>query len=162
MHVQDREISELFRSNEAARLRLSFAVQTRRCPFGAVNRATMSLHDTFKLLVSQLLIECSYIPVNGICLVHGFLVHKPSSPSIYNLAMPKRKRDQIDGIQKSEQGAIPEYLIERGTQTLRRALKLAKGFERQKLARRRKNSNGVDAGIQVTRIDSEIEALKVC
>ncbi|KAF2091503.1 Bud-site selection protein, partial [Saccharata proteae CBS 121410] len=43
---------------------------------------------------------------------------------------------------------------------LHRALKLARGFERQKMSRRRKNATTEKKDAEVVRIDSEIEALK--
>lgn len=50
--------------------------------------------------------------------------------------------------------------IEQGKKLLNRALKLAKGFERQKLGRRRKIAQDQKDEAETKRIDSEVEALK--
>lgn len=45
---------------------------------------------------------------------------------------------------------------------LQRALKLAKGFERQKLGRRHKTATQKSEVSELSRLDAEISALKVC
>lgn len=84
--------------------------------------------------------------------------------------MPKRKRDwagppEEDG--GAEKGKSPrmrrvEYKLDQGHKLLNRAFKTAKGFERQKLSRRRKTACDKSDAKDVVRIDEEIEAIKVC
>ena len=74
--------------------------------------------------------------------------------------MPKRKREQYE--QLAQRNAFVAHLrlqqrFERGVRELQRALKAARGFERQKLGRRRKNASEAD----VPKIESEVAALKV-
>jgi hypothetical protein len=77
----------------------------------------------------------------------------PNSPQPKSPKMPKRKRTSPS----DPQSAIREKLVQ-SKKLLQRALKTAKGFERQKLGKRLKNAqtNGTD----VSRINREIEALK--
>lgn len=85
--------------------------------------------------------------------------------------MPKRKRsDFVGDIQDdrhSTDGPINarqyrvEQKINHGKKLLNRALKLAKGFERQKLGRRQKTASQKGDAAGLARIDAEIEALKV-
>jgi hypothetical protein len=51
--------------------------------------------------------------------------------------------------------------IHHGKKVLQRSLKVAKGFERQKLSRRQKNASAKRDSSEVARLDSEVEALKV-
>lgn len=83
--------------------------------------------------------------------------------------MPKRKRNEIESAPRensspnsatTNQRKRAEEKLFHGKKVLHRALKLAKGFERQKLSRRRKSAVKEPAGA-IARIDAEIEALKV-
>jgi hypothetical protein len=84
--------------------------------------------------------------------------------------MPKRKRDVNegnDGGSGEEQGKSlrqrrVEHKLDHGRKLVSRAFKTAKGFERQKLSRRRKTACDKGDAKDVTRIDAEIEAIKVC
>ena len=77
--------------------------------------------------------------------------------------MPKRKRsayeDDGDRIQSMRKKDVSEKLLQ-SKKLLHRALKTAKGFERQKLGKRLKNAAGAGANDEVARINREIEALK--
>ena len=80
--------------------------------------------------------------------------------------MPKRKRDDDLGeVSATEGSKIRQQNIQRkgeqATVKLRHAFKVVKGFERQKLGRRRKNAVAENDEKDVERIDSEIAALKV-
>lgn len=83
--------------------------------------------------------------------------------------MPKRKRDgslsnpetASNHILTTRQRRV-EYKIAHGQKLLARAFKTAKGFERQKLGRRRKTAGAKSDTKDITRIDAETEALKVC
>lgn len=55
-----------------------------------------------------------------------------------------------------------EAKIENGHKLLNRAFRTAKGFERQKLGRRRKTAISKSDAKDVARIDAETEAIKVC
>jgi len=82
--------------------------------------------------------------------------------------MPKRKRDDADEgdrtvasvkhTELSRQRASEKIL--HGKKVLHRALKLAKGFERQKLSRRQKIATKASQDADLKRIDDEILALK--
>ena len=84
--------------------------------------------------------------------------------------MPKRKREQNeggDGGSGEDQGKSfrqrrVENKLDLGQKLVSRAFKTAKGFERQKLSRRRKNACEKGDAKDVARIDDEIEAIKVC
>lgn len=52
--------------------------------------------------------------------------------------------------------------IEHGTKILHRALKVARGFERQKLGRRQKAAKDKKDGAETARLEAEVAALKVC
>ena len=87
----------------------------------------------------------------------------PTTPKI----MPKRKRDISDEdgdklrrAQKAPQKRVEEKLFH-SKKVMQRALKVAKGFERQKLGRRQKTAVKQKDDADKTRIDEEIEALKV-
>jgi len=83
--------------------------------------------------------------------------------------MPKRKRDTSADIASAEDAAAPlgasqqrvQYKLKQGTVKLGHAFKVAKGFERQKLGRRRKAAVSEGKEKDVQRIDAEIAALKV-
>jgi len=83
--------------------------------------------------------------------------------------MPKRKRDDLaektttDTRQPSLKQLRAEQKLHHGRDLLARAFRTARGFERQKLGRRRKaaSSSTGDARDGV-RIDAEVVALKVC
>ena len=85
--------------------------------------------------------------------------------------MPKRKHEEI-----SSGGPIPnvfsdralrlqrqqlEGLLEQGQKSLFRALKVARGFERQKLGRRQKAAKAEKAEADIARLETEVAALKV-
>lgn len=55
-----------------------------------------------------------------------------------------------------------EHEIEHGTKILHRALKVARGFERQKLGRRQKAAKDKKDGAESVRLEAEVVALKVC
>ncbi len=83
--------------------------------------------------------------------------------------MPKRKRDEAEYPFTSPSGRhrlprVPqpkrvEEKLHYAKKLLHRALKLARGFERQKLGRRHKAA--VKKQVDVERLDAEIHALKV-
>ncbi|KUJ12304.1 Bud-site selection protein [Mollisia scopiformis] len=78
--------------------------------------------------------------------------------------MPKRKRssndeEDVDRIMRRRKQAAQDELI-RSKKLLHRALKTAKGFERQKLSKRLKLATGKNEANEIKRINSEIEALK--
>jgi len=85
--------------------------------------------------------------------------------------MPKRKRDgsvqaSYNLSDTSEEALktrrpLVKQKIDHGKKTLVRALKLAKGFERQKLGRRHKAAAQKNEDKELARLDAEIEALKV-
>lgn len=79
--------------------------------------------------------------------------------------MPKRKRE--DGIEDdavAKPGSIKQqrvaYKLQQGVKRVAHAFKLAKGFERQKLSRRRKTATAQQKAQDVERIDAEIVSLK--
>lgn len=80
--------------------------------------------------------------------------------------MPKRKREaqnETTRIHHSDDGGDHRLSpkIHHCRKLLQRSFKLAKGFERQKLGRRRKIAVQEQANKSTLRIDQEIEALKV-
>ena len=84
--------------------------------------------------------------------------------------MPKRKRDAIaDNVAADVDDSKPAgarqqrvaFKIDHGQKLLNRAFKTAKGFERQKLGRRRKTAASNTDAKEVARIDSETAVLKV-
>lgn len=80
--------------------------------------------------------------------------------------MPKRKRDgSVDAdsgdVALGAQQQRIQYKLKQGTMKLGHAFKVAKGFERQKLGRRRKSAVAEKGAKDVQRIDAEIVALKV-
>lgn len=86
--------------------------------------------------------------------------------------MPKRKREPDDDSvvhgnesakrERRAQGRRLERVLERSKQTLCKALKLARGFERQKLGRRQKTAKAAKDDGDSKRLAAEVEALKVC
>jgi hypothetical protein len=78
--------------------------------------------------------------------------------------MPKRKReDNEEPRGDARTGGSMKRAAEKihhGKTIIHRALKLAKGFERQKLSRRQKTAKKGSAE-EIKRIEDEIEALKV-
>ncbi|KAK3686478.1 hypothetical protein LTR37_019763 [Vermiconidia calcicola] len=77
--------------------------------------------------------------------------------------MAKRKRDDDASEDEAEVSAKQrrvQYKLDKGTAKLRHAFKVAKGFERQKLGRRRKKPVDMKKEIDIDRIDAEIAALK--
>lgn len=78
--------------------------------------------------------------------------------------MPKRKRDEDSeevGRPPSAKQARVKHKLQVSTAKLAHAFKVAKGFERQKLGRRRKNLLAQKDEKSVRRIDGEVVALKV-
>lgn len=84
--------------------------------------------------------------------------------------MPKRKRGEAadsnsepnaKSRRSRPQTARLEQTIENGCQMLHRALKTARGFERQKLGRRQKTARGNKDEGEQHRLDAEVKALKV-
>lgn len=80
--------------------------------------------------------------------------------------MPKRKRedDGGDSAATAKPAGIKQqrvaYKLQQGVRKVAHAFKLAKGFERQKLSRRRKTATAQQKTQDVERIDAEIVALK--
>ena len=83
--------------------------------------------------------------------------------------MPKRKRTEGDGeVSAGSKGkktpiqvARLEHKIEHGVILLHRALKTARGFERQKLGRRQKTARSKKEDAQLARLGEEVTSLKV-
>jgi hypothetical protein len=84
--------------------------------------------------------------------------------------MPKRKRADDEGGARTEEpekqrltlrAARLEQKIEHGSLLLSRALKTARGFERQKLGRRQKQARSKNDRPQLARLEDEVQALKV-
>jgi len=79
--------------------------------------------------------------------------------------MPKRKREgDADDAPEPNNGAKAQrvrHKLQQGTVKLGHAFKVAKGFERQKLGRRRKNAIAQSNATDVKRIDAEAAAVKV-
>jgi hypothetical protein len=85
--------------------------------------------------------------------------------------MPKRKREDISSEDRlsndSSDRALRlqrqqlEALLEEGKKSLSRALKVARGFERQKLGRRQKTAKAENSEANTARLETEIAALKV-
>lgn len=79
--------------------------------------------------------------------------------------MPKRKReddDQAATAATSFKQQRVQLKLKTNVAKLRHAFKVAKGFERQKLSRRRKDAeSGKTENKSVERIDDEVAALKV-
>ncbi|KAK0333880.1 hypothetical protein LTR91_010852 [Friedmanniomyces endolithicus] len=79
--------------------------------------------------------------------------------------MPKRKREEDpNGATEPNNGAKAQrvrHKLQQGTVKLGHAFKVAKGFERQKLGRRRKNAIAQSNATDVKRIDAEAAAVKI-
>ena len=88
-----------------------------------------------------------------------------------SLNMVKRKRGDPDGIYGNPGDLAArelrlrqrhlEEVIDNGKKSVFRALKLGRGFERQKLGRRQKLAREKHGDIDIKRMDAEIVALKV-
>ncbi len=86
--------------------------------------------------------------------------------------MSKRKYAEISGKEATSNGISGkklglqerqvEHLLEQGKKALFRSLKVARGFERQKLGRRQKTAKAEKAETDAIRLDAEVAALKVC
>ena len=86
--------------------------------------------------------------------------------------MSKRKYAEISEREASSNGSSArktglqqrqvEHLLVQGKKALFRSLKVARGFERQKLGRRQKTAKAEKAETDITRLDAEVAALKVC
>lgn len=77
--------------------------------------------------------------------------------------MPKRKLSNLDGTKPlpSMQTTRLTQLFTQGVQTLSRALKTARGFERQKLGRREKTARAGGDEKTLNRLGEETGVLKV-
>ena len=82
--------------------------------------------------------------------------------------MGKRKFDAVDGNdlsaskrQKSSQQDDLEGILDNGKKALYRALRVSKGFERQKLGRRQKTAKEQNESVESVRLAEEVTALKV-
>ena len=85
--------------------------------------------------------------------------------------MGKRKSDAVDGSdphhisaskrQRSSQQDDLEGILENGRKSLYRALRVSKGFERQKLGRRQKTAKDQNEPVESIRLAEEVTALKV-
>lgn len=64
----------------------------------------------------------------------------------------RRKTSRSDGL---------EGAFENGKKTLHRALRVSRGFERQKLGRRQKTAKEQDQPTELARLTNEVTALKV-
>ena len=69
-------------------------------------------------------------------------------------------RNDPDGNTRLRKQQI-EGAIQNGNKTVFRALKVARGFERQKLGRRQKVANEKKAPEEIARLNAEVAALKV-
>lgn len=85
--------------------------------------------------------------------------------------MSKRKRESEDVMERGgkdnpkavrAQRTHLESVLERSKKTLFQALKLARGFERQKLGRRQKVAKATNDDDDSKRLAAEVIALKVC
>ncbi|KMP01306.1 hypothetical protein CIRG_01446 [Coccidioides immitis RMSCC 2394] len=91
--------------------------------------------------------------------------HKPRQLFV---KMPKRKREESNEAPAIDLGAQRltiraarlEQKIEHGIQQIHRALKTARGFERQKLGRRQKHAQSKNENALLFRLSEEVQALK--
>lgn len=84
----------------------------------------------------------------------------------------KRKYTEISGKRETSNGSSDkrlglqqrqvEHLLEQGKKALFRSLKVARGFERQKLGRRQKTAKAEKAEDDLIRFSAEVAVLKVC
>lgn len=87
------------------------------------------------------------------------------------MTMHKRKYEEITGAKAKPlafsdrdvrlQRQQLEGLLDQGKKALFRSLKVARGFERQKLGRRQKTAKVDDKDADMTRLEAEVVALKV-
>ena len=85
--------------------------------------------------------------------------------------MGKRKFDHVDGSdpghvsaskrQRSSQQDDLEGILDNGKKAMYRALRVSKGFERQKLGRRQKTAKEQNESEELVRLAEEVTALKV-
>jgi hypothetical protein len=85
--------------------------------------------------------------------------------------MPKRKRDDIGSSEEDQKRSANrtlrkqrlqlEDVLSSGTKSLFRALKVARGFERQKLGRRQKAAKQSKDDAEAKRLEVEVATLKV-
>lgn len=84
--------------------------------------------------------------------------------------MPKRKLSELNGPARSSdtrklsmQAVRLTHKFDLGVQIITRGLKVARGFERQKLSRREKTAKSQEnASTTLSRLAEEVKALKVC
>lgn len=86
--------------------------------------------------------------------------------------MPKRKLEEHNGVEGKPnsvsngalrvQGERLDTILEQAKKTLSRALKVARGFERQKLGRRQKVAKEQRDDAETVRLTAEVTTLKVC
>lgn len=86
--------------------------------------------------------------------------------------MPKRKLEEISRANVVPIGALDKNsrlkrlqldgLLDQCKTALFRSLKVARGFERQKLGRRQKTAKTENNGADIARLNAEVSALKVC
>lgn len=79
--------------------------------------------------------------------------------------MPKRKLTELtspDDRKLSMKAIRLTHKFELGVQQISKALKTARGFERQKLSRREKTAHAEGNSATLSRLAEEVEALKVC
>lgn len=75
--------------------------------------------------------------------------------------MPKRKLSDLTNSSRTSQAERLAQTFGQGVQTLSRALKTARGFERQKLGRREQKAKTEKDNDMLARVGEEIGALKV-
>lgn len=85
--------------------------------------------------------------------------------------MPKRKRDDSGSSEEDPKRSVNcalriqrlqlEGVLSNGAKSLFRALKVARGFERQKLGRRQKAAQQSEDDAEATRLEVEVATLKV-
>lgn len=85
--------------------------------------------------------------------------------------MPKRKLSDLNGSEKADKGNSRKMSMKAvrvtnkfdfSVQMIIKALKTARGFERQKLSRREKAARSPYDSTTLERLGEEIQALKVC
>ena len=87
------------------------------------------------------------------------------------IKMPKRKREDISRVDNYDahskdrlvagQRAQLDTVLIHGQKILARALKIGRGFERQKLGRRQKTATKNNGGAEIAKLNQEVVALKV-
>ncbi len=88
------------------------------------------------------------------------------------IGMPKRKFEEHNAAEGKPNGVSNgalrmqrerlDAILEQAKKTLSRALKVARGFERQKLGRRQKVAKEQKDDAETVRLIAEVTALKVC